>query len=207
MILIGAKGIANSTDYVHYNEPMISSQIIQSCLSGDEDAIQTFVRSHQRAVYQLALSILDDASGSQVTIETSAEAEAATRQTFSVALSRLSSYREEMPFEPWLYTIAIREIRKRARSRGLRRLLGRVNRGEPGSYAQPPAGDNTAPADPLWESVRRLNEKYRLPVILRYYHDLPVAQIAQILRISEGVVHARLDTAREKIAGSVEETV
>ncbi len=39
---------------------MISPQFLQSCQSGDEAAIQNLVRTYQRAVFQLALSIIDD---------------------------------------------------------------------------------------------------------------------------------------------------
>lgn len=52
----------------------------------------------------------------------------------------------------------------------------------------------------LWNAVRGLDERLRLPVVLRYYHDFPVAEISRLLRISEGAVHARLDKAREKLA-------
>ena len=83
--------------------------------------------------------------------------------------------------------------------------------------AQPPAQPAAPAADPahavlaagprfhpgdaeLWASVRHLNEAMRVPVVLRYYHDYSIADIARLLRISEGTVHARLDAAREKIA-------
>jgi DNA-directed RNA polymerase specialized sigma24 family protein len=56
----------------------------------------------------------------------------------------------------------------------------------------------------LWNSVRTLDEKLRIPVILRYYHDYPVSEISNLLHISEGTVHARLDAAREKIALSAD---
>jgi RNA polymerase sigma factor (sigma-70 family) len=52
----------------------------------------------------------------------------------------------------------------------------------------------------LWQAVRALDEPLRLPVVLRYYHDFPVAEVARLLKVSEGTVHARLDTAREKVA-------
>ena len=39
---------------------MISPQFLNDCLNGNENAIQTLIRTHQRPVFQLALSILDD---------------------------------------------------------------------------------------------------------------------------------------------------
>lgn len=204
---------------------MISSQFIQSCQSGDENAIQTLVRTYQRGVFQLALSIIDDGREMRPG-SASAEADAATRQTFITAIDRMGRYREGTNFETWLYSVAIQVSRKRARSWKRRRwvtgLARRIWKGlsrrsnEPSFYdksaptTQEPAADlpGAAAQDPrlhpgdveLWDSIRRLNETLRVPIVLRYYHDYPVAEIAHLLNISEGTVHARLDAAREKIA-------
>jgi RNA polymerase sigma-70 factor (ECF subfamily) len=51
----------------------------------------------------------------------------------------------------------------------------------------------------VWNTIQSLGEKHRIPIILRYYHGLPIAEIAQVLGISEGTVHSRLNTARERI--------
>jgi RNA polymerase sigma-70 factor (ECF subfamily) len=40
-------------------------------------------------------------------------------------------------------------------------------------------------------------------VILRYFHDLPIAEIAEILDISEGTIHSRLHTARERLRSTL----
>jgi RNA polymerase sigma-70 factor (ECF subfamily) len=44
-----------------------------------------------------------------------------------------------------------------------------------------------------------LDEKHRLPIVLRYYNDFSIAEIGQLLGISEGTVHSRLFTARERL--------
>jgi RNA polymerase sigma-70 factor (ECF subfamily) len=51
----------------------------------------------------------------------------------------------------------------------------------------------------LWSAVDTLDDKHRMPIVLRYVHDLPVQEIAGILGISEGTVHSRLHYAREKL--------
>ncbi len=220
---------------------MISSQFIQSCQSGDENAIRNLVQTYQRGVFQLALSIIDDGwvdpAAADITqdspVETFAadEAEAATRETFVAAVDRIGRYREGSSFEHWLYAIAIQVSRRRARRWRMRRStvggLRRMWSAVAGKLPAQPTGmteehlleiNNPRPADPsleiqpgdrshlhagdaeLWDAVRRLDEKLRIPIVLRYYHDYPISEIAHLLHISEGVVHARLDAAREKIA-------
>jgi RNA polymerase sigma-70 factor (ECF subfamily) len=52
----------------------------------------------------------------------------------------------------------------------------------------------------LWRAVGALGEKYQLPLTLFYGHQLPVAEIAQVLDIPVGTVLSRLHTARERLA-------
>ena len=187
-------------------------------MAGDEEAITTLVRTHQRGVFQLALSILDDADSPPGTWNTGMagdphpvvmQAEAATRETFLAAIDRLGRYREDSPFDLWLYAITIDLARKRYRRwRASRRWTGWLSRLWSSIVRRKPAAPNGSspaaaylnPADvELWSAVRRLDEKLRIPVVLRYYHDFTIHDIAKMLRLSEGAVHARLDAAREKL--------
>ena len=176
---------------------MITTQFINDCISGEENAIQTLIRTHQRGVFQLVLSVIDDAEKSpQNSVE---EAEAATRDTFIRALDRLPRYREDIPFTTWLYTIAIEVARKRMRSMRIRRALSGLFSRESNFYATPAHPDANPGDEAMWQTVRKLKEEMRIPVVLRYYHDYPISEIARLLHISEGAVHARLDAARERI--------
>lgn len=180
---------------------MISPQFLEKCQSGDDESIRTLIRSYQRPVFQLALSILDDDSGKPD--EVVQQAAEATRQTFITALDRLNRFRDEIPFETWLFGIAIEvsksHYRSYKRTLRLNRLLNRSPKPALDLDATSGSGD-----DPLWQAVRKLDLKYRLPVVLRYFHDMSTGEIARLLHLSEGTVHARLDAAREQIAGTIE---
>ena len=85
---------------------MITTQFLQNCQAGDEDAIETLVRTYQRGVFQLALTVLDqtgqDSLGGPLALGESAEvmqqADLAVRETFVAALDRIGRYREEKNF-------------------------------------------------------------------------------------------------------------
>ena len=55
----------------------------------------------------------------------------------------------------------------------------------------------------LWNAVNGLDDKHRLPIILRYANDLTIREIADILRIPEGTVHSRLHNGCKKLAASL----
>jgi RNA polymerase sigma-70 factor (ECF subfamily) len=75
--------------------------------------------------------------------------------------------------------------------------------------AQPAFGDTGA--DPEQSVIRAealrgieravfdLDENHQLPIILRYYHELSVSDIAEIMNLREGTVHSRLFNARKRM--------
>jgi RNA polymerase sigma factor (sigma-70 family) len=59
----------------------------------------------------------------------------------------------------------------------------------------------------VWEAVRALPERQRACVVLRYFDDLPEAQIADALECSVGTVKSQLSKARAKLEGSLATTM
>ncbi|MBE6867360.1 MAG: sigma-70 family RNA polymerase sigma factor [Ruminococcus albus] len=56
----------------------------------------------------------------------------------------------------------------------------------------------------LWQAVCRLKEKYRLPLYLHYFEEIPIMDIAKVMNLSEGAVKMRLKRAREKLKAVLE---
>ncbi len=170
--------------------------ILQGCRAGEPGAIEALVRQSQGVVYRVCLSILDDPS----------EAEDATQETFIAALKALPGFRGDSAFNTWLYAIAVnacrRHLKQRRRHQALQTTLtfGPVATGDHFSDPEQTLIRSEVAAT-LWSAVSELDEQHRMPVILRYYHELSVAEIAQILDINEGTVHSRLFNARERIRG------
>ncbi len=169
-------------------------QLLQSCQAGDAGAIEQLVSTYRPPVFRLALSILDDA----------AEADEAAQDTFVAALRALSRYRAEAAFTTWLYAIALNVCRGRLRqrrSRGrLRTLLEGLLRLQPPSA--PPPEERVAAGQAqaaLANAVQALPEPQRLVVVLRYYHDLRLTEIAKLLKVTERTVHNRLHAAHQTL--------
>lgn len=168
-------------------------QILQNCREGDPLAVEALFREYQQPVYRLAVSFLQDA----------AEAEDVTQETFIIALDNLAAFRGDAALSTWLYGIALNLCRRRMRKRrGLARVVERLKNAllQPEPLPSVEASFLTNDRDrTLWHAIQALSEKHRLPVILFYYHDLPVAEIAQVLDLPKGTVISRLHTARERL--------
>jgi RNA polymerase sigma-70 factor (ECF subfamily) len=183
---------------------MDSTELLAQCRAGDRMAVEQLVKDYQPQLFRLALSILDD--GSQ---NGRADAQEATQDALLAALRSLDSYRGEAKLSTWLYSITMNLCRNRLRTRKRRKRVRRI-------FKRLTTPIDTTPTQPenaliqkqansnLFDIVQSLNEKHRLPIILRYYHNCSIAEIAQILDIPEGTVHSRLNTARKKMRNQLE---
>jgi RNA polymerase sigma-70 factor (ECF subfamily) len=144
-------------------------------------------------IHQLAISILDDFH----------EADDVAQETFIAAHHSLAGFRGDSTPKTWLSSIAINACRGRLRKRKVRQVLSNtlhalhLLKNPPTSPEQAVIQNETDQS--IWKVVDGLDEKHRLPVILRYVHELNVPEIAHILHVSQGTVHSRLHYARKQL--------
>jgi RNA polymerase sigma factor (sigma-70 family) len=131
---------------------------------------QSLVDAYWRDVARLAHALAGQAEGDDV-----------SQQAWVQALAAYSGLRNPANLRSWLLTITARCAVDSQRSSGRRA----VPVPEPARVVDPPAPASDpaeAPAEPaLWAAVRRLPERQRMAVALRYVVDLDHAQIAEAL--------------------------
>lgn len=152
------------------------------------------MRQYETGVFRLALSILDD----------EAEAHEVTQETFIAALKSLRKYQERTTFKAWLFTIALNLSRSHLRRRKvierLKATVGSLLRIETQRQATPE--DEIVRSEKeaaVWNELNKLDERHRTVVVLRYFHELSIAEIAEVMALNEGTVHSRLHNARERL--------
>jgi RNA polymerase sigma-70 factor (ECF subfamily) len=182
---------------VNYTERMTdtdSSRLIAESIAGNDAAIEQLVRRHETGVFRLALSVVGDA----------AEANEITQETFIAALRSLRTYEERKSFKAWLYTITLNHARNHLRKR---KILERL-RATTSALFKIEGQKRSLPEDrviqteeeaAIWNELNNLDERHRIVIILRYFHELSVAEIAETLALPEGTIHSRLHTARERL--------
>lgn len=173
--------------------------LVSQCAAGNEQAVELLFRQYEVGIFQLALSITDDP----------AEASEITQETFIAALRAMHRYQEKQSFKAWLYTIAVNQSRNHLRKRKildrLQTTLTRIFRVELEKQILPEDAVIQNEKDKaLWRSLNELDKKHRIVVVLRYFHELPINEISEILSINEGTIHSRLHSAREKLKNALE---
>lgn len=165
--------------------PAEELELIQRSLNGDLEAWGEIVARYKEAVFAVALGILRNR----------ADAEDAAQDAFIRAYENLRKYDLSRKFSTWLFTVtanvAKNALRKRRRERDP--PLPELD-GDPAEAAH---------ADMRVEAVRQavaeLPEVYRAPVVLYYWHGLPLEEIGGVLGLPVGTVKTRLYRARALI--------
>lgn len=151
-----------------------------------DEAFEAFFMAEQGPVLRTVTLILGDRQA----------AEDVTQEAFYRLLvhwRKVSQY--ERP-GAWLRRVAIRAaIRSRARSQ------------RPETQTQRAHGDDAAGWIDIREALRHLTPAQRSAVVLFYYEDLTVNEVASLMNCSEGTVKTHLHRARERLAPMLGEEI
>jgi RNA polymerase sigma-70 factor (ECF subfamily) len=179
------------------SESRDEAQIIASILAGNTHEFHELIRPHERSVYVMALSLLQN----------EADAEDAAQEAFLKAFRNLANFRGDAKFSTWLISIALNEARSRLRSQKNVKIE---------SLDESPDGqDHVSPAllrdwreIPsealerkeirllLQHAVADLPSIYREVFLLRDVEELSVNESAEALGITVASVKVRLHRAR-----------
>ncbi len=173
---------------------MEDSELVAQARRGDSQAFAQIVTTYQTPVYNLAYRMLGNAN----------DAEDAAQETFLRAYSQLHRYDANQKFATWLLAIAAHHCIDRLRRRRFLWL----------SLEDQVAEDTLASdaPEPEAELLRRESEHeiarvlaslmpaHRLVVVLKYWHEQSIEEIARTTGDSVGAVKVKLHRARHALA-------
>ncbi|WGX77520.1 sigma-70 family RNA polymerase sigma factor (plasmid) [Paraclostridium bifermentans] len=170
------------------------SKLVSKCKNGDSQAFSDLYSLTYQKVYFLSLSILKDKS----------MAEDATQEVFLIVLKSLDKLESPKLFIAWInkitYNYCIKELSKVKK-------FGNVH----SDYVFPTLHDNSKDVDPiesyilkesnceLMNLINKLSSIHSTILILKYFDELKISEIAYVLSISEGTVKSRLSNAKKNL--------
>lgn len=168
-------------------------QIIPRAQSGDREAFAVLFEQYKNLVYKTAYLMLGEA----------VEAEDALQEVFVQVYRSLPGFDpSKAAFTTWLYRVTFNYCLNLRRKRHsftlpLEELSPTLRNEFPGAQL--------ADEENIRQALDRLTDKQRAVVILRYFWDLPYAEIAQILEVPLGTVKSRIDLALKTLRKVIEE--
>ena len=155
--------------------------------SAREDWLNRLIDQYQAVLTQMCFMYLHD----------SAMAEDAVQETFLKAYRSMASFRGACSEKTWLTRIAINTCRDMKRSAWLRHTDRHLTPEDvPPSPVQPVEDHD---AEELAQAIVRLPAKYKEVILLYYYQDMTMREIAESLGIAVSSVAGRLKQACLKL--------
>jgi RNA polymerase sigma-70 factor, ECF subfamily len=155
----------------------------QRALGGDDVAFAALVEPLIEPALRLAYSMLDDLG----------EAEDATQESLLSAWRKLHQLRQGMPVRPWFLAIVINRCRNVRRTRWFRLL----RMAHPRRPAEPV--EHSAERLDLDRALARLPQPDRQALLLHFYLDLPIEEVAVAMRISASAARSRIYRACHRL--------
>lgn len=178
------------------------TELVISIQSGDVSAFDELYKETSQAAYFTALKITKNPE----------DAEDILQDSFVTVLEQIDTLKEPGSFMSWFNQI----VANRAKNSlvKMKPELFKTEEDEQSAFEfipdenlefQPEARINQNELrDRMMEIIDGLSDKYRAAVILYYYDDMSIAEIARAIDISENLVKARLFNARKEIKKGVE---
>jgi RNA polymerase sigma-70 factor (ECF subfamily) len=152
--------------------------LVAGARAGDPIAFEDLLRPWITPAATFAFNMLHDRQ----------EAEDAVQEAALKAWRKLDRLREGAPFGPWFLGIVANQC-------------GTVRRGRWFHLVRHPSPDHlaswteTAADADLRAAIRGLNEGQRAAIVLHYYLDMPLDDVARVLKLSRAGVKSRLHRA------------
>jgi RNA polymerase sigma-70 factor, ECF subfamily len=191
-------------------ETLSDERLVERARSRDGAAVQLIMQRHNRRLYRVARSVLND----------DAEAEDVVQETYFRAFTHLDGFRGDAQLSTWLTRIALNEALGRLRRRRITVSLKDIDaindQGEARVIYLPAARQDSDPeAAAARSEVRRLLEhavdqlpaSFRTVFVLRDIEEMSIEETASQLGLRPETVKTRLHRARRLLRQSLDRTL
>jgi RNA polymerase sigma-70 factor (ECF subfamily) len=168
---------------------------VSRCQAGEREAYGLIVERYGGLLYGTAYLMLRDRG----------QAEDATQEAFLAAWRSIRTFSAGRSLRPWLLRILVNQVRQSRR----RKLLPLVPWPQTHGPAANSATEPEQAAEKGWERHEVRQALSALPgdsariVVLRFFAELSVPEIGDVLGVPEGTVKSRLHRALRKLEGEL----
>ena len=163
---------------------------VEKTLAGREKDFEDLILPLAEPGYRLACAMLHDPQAAQDAVQ----------EASLTAWRKLSGIRDRARVRPWFLGIVVNECRN---SRRLKWAVD-VNLGLPGELTIVSAEDRILRGADLRRAISQLAHQDRVVVVLYFYLDLPLQEVALVVGSSVGAVRARLYRAVKRLRPDLE---
>jgi RNA polymerase sigma-70 factor (ECF subfamily) len=155
---------------------------IELSKSGDNSSFDKLFQVYRKSLYLTALAIL----------ENNYDAEDAVQDTAIIAFSSIKNLTQNQYIKTWITRILINRCK---RILSIKKRNSTVHLNDDILCIEPLSIDEIT----LWDTISLLNKKDKLIITLRFFNDLDVKEISNVLKCPYGTAKSKLHRAIKKL--------
>ena len=169
---------------------MYEEELVRRSQAGDWDAFELLLDMHRTTLSRTAYLVTRDRESAQDVVQ----------EALIQIWRDLPAYRPLGSLKGWMLKILVNKARKQYRKRvvetvGLDAAEGLTHSGR----STEEAAEREEEARNMRRALERLSANHREVLVLRYYSELTVPEIASVLGVREGTVKSRLSRALSRL--------
>lgn len=159
----------------------------------NKERFYEFLTENQQKFYRLAYSYVKEQEAALDVVQ----------EAVAKALAAFDKLRQPEYMKTWFYRIivhtAINSLKQRERYESDEEKILNMAYEEKGLLAEEKMD--------LYDAVMQLEEKYKTVILLRYFEDLKVQEVAKVMDIPENTAKTRIRTALNSLSGMMQREV
>lgn len=184
--------------------PLTDQELLELIAQGDQAAMEVLVYRYHAEIYRYLYR----------NINREKLAEDLTQETFLRVIRALRQGKYPAQFRPWIYRIATNLLRDMFKSAGYQRQVpasqeevARLSEEGPKGRAESNLIDIVLKQElrkQVVEAIQALPGELRQVIIMRFYQELKIKDIAQALGMPEGTIKSRLHRAYRQLSDALQ---
>lgn len=160
--------------------------LVKKAQENDAEAFIELMEMHKINMYKVAKSYLRNEE----------DAADAVADTILTCFEKIQDLRESKYFKTWMIRILINTCNDMLKQKNRNFLME--------EYVEIPVEDKGRQNVEFFETLNKIDQKYRVVLILYYVEGFSVKEIADLLEIKETTVKARLQRGRKRYAEQID---
>ena len=157
-----------------------------------KEDIESLIKRYSTELTRLCISLCGN----------TADADDLFQETWFKALRRIDSYNEDYPFDKWLFSICANTFKNQRKLFYNSKRYSFLTDEEMQTFFSSLPDDTSQACEAyaeLHKAIGKLPKKLRTVLVLYYFRERSISEVAEILGIPEGTVKSRLHSARNQI--------
>ncbi|CEH29232.1 RNA polymerase subunit sigma [Aneurinibacillus migulanus] len=166
-------------------------QLLTKMIEGDQQAFQTMYEATYRDVYRTVSFLVDHQQ----------DREDVMNEIYMQMWTSLANYDTNRPFHFWLHGLVIRQVQRfRVKNWRRFRIFERIRIfSREDHHWDHPTVMTEGTNQEISQAIQKLTDKQRTVIILRFFHDYTLEEIATLLGIPLGTVKSRYHAALQAL--------